>query len=172
MRKTLYPEHTAFQIELLDANPPLVLREARLSALKYLYKHTADKCCITSNQETKYTMKRDDPRTIELRFIIVSQWKTAGVNFSKNCVFVDKVGFTLVQAWYSSARVNTPKGVSVSIVGCISSFGAIYFSRVETLQQSDAAQIETEFSPPSSTKNQSWISLVEVLTFKSFIRLI
>ncbi|KAG2203646.1 hypothetical protein INT47_011740, partial [Mucor saturninus] len=68
MRKTLFPEHTAFQIESFDTNPSLVLIEAR--------------------NKVNY-----GTRSIELRFIIVSQWKAAGVSFSENCVFVDKVGF-------------------------------------------------------------------------------
>ncbi|KAI9498066.1 hypothetical protein BDB00DRAFT_743823, partial [Zychaea mexicana] len=58
-----------------------------------VYKHIWEKCAISLKQATKYTLERDAPRTIQLRFDIVGQWKAAGVNFQENCVFVDEAGF-------------------------------------------------------------------------------
>lgn len=173
MPKKLFPEHTAFLIELFDTNPSLVLEEVRQKlcekftgleiSIPGLYKHIADKCCITLKQATKYTMERDALRTVELRFSIVSQWKAAGVNFSENCVFVDEAGFNSQlmrsRAWSKKGepalvKVHTQKGVNISIVGCISSFGTVCFSKVEPLKQSDAAQIEKEFPAQSSSKKR------------------
>ncbi|KAG2198142.1 hypothetical protein INT47_001540 [Mucor saturninus] len=173
MPKKLFPEHTAFLIELFDTNPSLVLEEVRQKlcekftgleiSIPGLYKHIADKCCITLKQATKYTMERDALRTVELRFSIVSQWKAAGVNFSENCVFVDEAGFNSQlmrsRAWSKKGepalvKVHTQKGVNINIVGCISSFGTVCFSKVEPLKQSDAAQIEKEFPAQSSSKKR------------------
>jgi thymidine kinase len=60
-------------------------------------------------QATKYTIEIDAPRAIELRFNIVSQWKAAGVDFQRDCVFVDEAGFHSQmmrnRAW---SKVGTP----------------------------------------------------------------
>ncbi|GAA5817579.1 hypothetical protein MFLAVUS_011127 [Mucor flavus] len=40
-----------------------------------------------------YSMKRDSPRIIKIRFHIISQWKAAGVVFQKSCVFIDEAKF-------------------------------------------------------------------------------
>jgi thymidine kinase len=42
---------------------------------------------------SKYTEERNSVRTIDFRFDIVSQWKEAGVDFQRNCVFIDEAGF-------------------------------------------------------------------------------
>jgi hypothetical protein len=73
-------------------------------------------------------LERDAPRTIELRFNIITQWKAAGVDFQGNCVFIDKADF-YSQMMRGRARsnvgdpakvkVHTQKGTSISIVGCI-----------------------------------------------------
>jgi thymidine kinase len=38
-------------------------------------------------------MDRDVTRTIELRYKIITEWKAAGADFQKNCVFIDEAGF-------------------------------------------------------------------------------
>ncbi|CEP19281.1 hypothetical protein [Parasitella parasitica] len=101
--KKLFSQHSAFWIELFDNNPSIVLEEAQLKLYEHfegleisvsgLYKHIREKCSISLKQATKYTAERDAPRTLELRFNKVSQWKAAGVSFSENCVFVDEAGF-------------------------------------------------------------------------------
>ncbi|GAA5816570.1 hypothetical protein MFLAVUS_010100 [Mucor flavus] len=40
-----------------------------------------------------YSMKRDSPRIIKIRFHRISQWKATGVVFQKNCVFIDEAKF-------------------------------------------------------------------------------
>lgn len=47
-------------------------------------------------------------------------------------------------------RVHTQKGVNISIVGCMSPFGRVCFSKVEPLKKSDAAKIEEEFPEPAA----------------------
>ncbi|CEP06802.1 hypothetical protein [Parasitella parasitica] len=49
--------------------------------------HIREKCALTLKQATKYTAERDSPRTLQLRFDIITQWKAAAsfgiINFSK-----------------------------------------------------------------------------------------
>jgi hypothetical protein len=52
-------------------------------------------------------------------------------------------------------KVPPKKGVNISIIGCISPFGIINFSKVEPLQQKDASQIEKEFPQPESKKKKT-----------------
>lgn len=163
--KKLLPDHSAFLIELFDKNPSTVLEEARVKlceafpgleiSIPGLYKHIREKCALTLKQATKYTAERDAPRTIKLRFDIITQWKAAGVDYQNNCVFVDEAGFHTQmirgRAWSkkgdpAAVKVHTQKGVNISIIGCIASFGVINFSKVEPLKKSDAAKIEKEFS--------------------------
>lgn len=96
-----------------------------------LYKHIREKCALSLKQATKYTAERDSPRTIQLRFDIITQWKAARVNYRENCVFVDEAGFhTQIirsRAWSRKGdpavvKVQRQKGVNISIVGCIAFF--------------------------------------------------
>ncbi|KAI9469859.1 MAG: hypothetical protein EXX96DRAFT_456899, partial [Benjaminiella poitrasii] len=58
-----------------------------------LYKYIREKCALSLKQAIKYTAERDSPRTLQLRFDIITQWKAAGVSYRENCVFVDEAGF-------------------------------------------------------------------------------
>lgn len=109
-------------------------------------------------------MDRDIPRTLKKRFDIISEWKAMGVDFLKNCVFVDEAGFHSQmmrgRGWATvgkpaSVKVPMQKGINISIVGCISPFGTISFSKVEPLKQSDAEKIQQEFPQPSSQKRKA-----------------
>ncbi|KAI8083222.1 uncharacterized protein B0P05DRAFT_47669 [Gilbertella persicaria] len=40
-----------------------------------------------------YNDERDVERTLRLRYEAVNKWKEIGVDFRKNCVFVDEAGF-------------------------------------------------------------------------------
>ncbi|ORE06626.1 hypothetical protein BCV72DRAFT_328292, partial [Rhizopus microsporus var. microsporus] len=64
--------------------------------------------------------------------------KAAGVDFQKNCVFIDEAGFSPHQirsrAWSVKGtpvivKVPAQRGIDLSIVGCISPFGTISFSK-------------------------------------------
>lgn len=89
--KKLFPQHSAFLIELLDINPSIVLEEARVRlceafpgleiSVVVLYKHIVEKYALSLKQAMKYTAERDAPRTIKLCFDIIIQWKTAGVDY-------------------------------------------------------------------------------------------
>jgi hypothetical protein len=150
----LFPEHTVFLIDLFDTNPSITPEEDKQSlsehfdglqvSLSGFYKHIREECATSLKQATKYTIEQDTPRTIELRYNIVSQWKAAGVNFRENCVFVDETGFNSKlmrgRAWSkvgepAVVKVHTQKGVNISIVEFISPFGTICFSKVETLKK-------------------------------------
>lgn len=172
--KKLFPEHSAFLISLFDNNPSIVLEEAQIKlceafpgltiSISGLYKHIREKCALSLKQASKYTAERDAPRTLNLRFDIITQWKAAGVDYQKNCVFVDEAGFHTQmirgRAWAKKGdpavvKVHTQKGVNISIVGCIAARGIINFSKVEPLKKSDAAQIEKEFSSQTSKKRKA-----------------
>jgi transposase len=80
--KKLFPVHTAFLIHLFDANPSTVLEMAREELMKQfgvsvaissLYMHIREKCCLTLNQASKYTIERDAPRTLDLRYEIINK---------------------------------------------------------------------------------------------------
>jgi hypothetical protein len=80
-----------------------------------------------------------------------------------NCVFIDEAGFNSHQirrqAWSrigepAIVKVPTQKGVSVSIVGCIASWGIINFNKVEPLKPNDAALIKKEFPQPENKKKR------------------
>ncbi|KAG2195265.1 hypothetical protein INT46_001996 [Mucor plumbeus] len=112
------------------------------------------------NQASKYTIERDAQRTIDLRYDIINKWKEAGVDYQRNCVFIDEAGFNsqLIRsrAWSkvgtpAKVLVNTQKGVNISIAP----FGTVDFSKVEPLKKTDAAKIEKEFhSEPNSKKRK------------------
>jgi hypothetical protein len=81
--KKLFPQHSAFLIELFDNNPSIVLEEATVRLYEVfpgleisvvaLYKNIVEKCALSLKQATKYTAERDAPRTIKLRFDIITQ---------------------------------------------------------------------------------------------------
>lgn len=155
-------------IKLFDDNPSTVFAVAKQKHCEHfegleisiprLYKHIQEKYTVSLKQTIKYTLERDAPKTIELRFNVISRWKAAGVNFQENCMFVDEAGFhsQLMRGRACSrvgdpavVKVHTQKNVNINIVGCISPSGRIYFSKVEPLKKSDAVKIEKKF--PEST---------------------
>jgi hypothetical protein len=65
-----------------------------------------------------------------LRFEFINAWKAVGVDYMKNCMFVDEAGFNSHQTgsrgWSkvgepAVAKIPKNKGVNISIIGCISS---------------------------------------------------
>jgi hypothetical protein len=136
-QKKIHQQHTDFLIKLFDNEPSTTIEQAKQElctsfegftiSLSALHEHIKKKCMLTLKQAQKYTMERDAPRTIALRFDIITQWKAEGVNFMQNCVFVDESGFHSQmirnRAWSkrntpATAKVPTQKGVNISIVGC------------------------------------------------------
>jgi transposase len=171
--KKLFPEHTAFLIKLIDENPSTTLGvlseqlsnnfEGLEISLSGLYQHLKQKCHMSFKQASKYTMERDAVRTLDLRFKVIAEWKAADVDFQKNCVFVDEAGFNAHlmrnRAWAkigdpAVVKVHTQKGVNLSMIGCISPFGTIDFSKVIPLSKEDAALIEKEFPQQPGSKKR------------------
>lgn len=79
-------------------------------------------------------------------------------------MFIDEAGFNSHQirsrAWSVKGtpaflEVPTQRGVNRSIVGCISPFGTITFSKVIPLKDSDVAKIAKEFPVPESKKRKA-----------------
>lgn len=50
--------------------------------------------------------------------------------------------------------VHKQRGVNISIVGCISYFGTVNFSKVEPLTKADAEKLEQEYANPASKKKR------------------
>ncbi|KAG0739549.1 hypothetical protein G6F16_011575 [Rhizopus arrhizus] len=170
----LKQEHTDFLVELVDKNPYVTVDIAREELCRLfsdleisasgLSKHMKEKVRLSLKTPHTYTMERDAPRTIKLRHQIITEWKAAGVDFQKNCVFIDEAGFNSHQirsrAWSvkgtpAIVKVSTQRGVNLSIVGCISPFGTINFSKVIPLKDSDVAKIAKEFPVPESKKRKA-----------------
>ncbi|KAI7904377.1 uncharacterized protein BX663DRAFT_542043 [Cokeromyces recurvatus] len=72
------------------------------------------------------------------------QMEKVGVDFQKNCIFIDAAGFYTQmlrsRIWSkkgdpANVEVHSRRGANVTIVGCISPFGIIKFSKVEPLKQ-------------------------------------
>lgn len=106
-------------------------------------------------------------KTIELPYKITTEWKAAGFDFQKNCMFINEVGFNSHQirsrAWYvkgtpAQVKVPTQKSINLSIVGRISPSGAISFSKIEPLKPSDVTKIEKEFPIPENKKRKAKIN--------------
>lgn len=78
-------------------------------------------------------------------------------------MFVDEAGFnnhqTRNRGWSKAgepAVTKAPKnrGVNISIIGCISSWGNINFCKVNTLKPSDTEKVEKEFPLPDNKKKR------------------
>lgn len=102
-------------------HPSNVLKQTREELMKQfgvsviissLYVHICEKCCLALKQASKYTIERDAPRTRNFRYEIINKWIVAGVDFQKNCVFIDEAGFHSQlmrgRAW---SKVGTPANI-------------------------------------------------------------
>ncbi|KAI8094820.1 uncharacterized protein B0P05DRAFT_461771, partial [Gilbertella persicaria] len=96
-------EHTRFLSCLVDSNPCVTVSMAKEELCKLfedlqisesgLRKHMTEKIRLSLKNSSLYTMNRDTNRTMGLRYKIITEWKAAGVDFQKNCVFIDEAGF-------------------------------------------------------------------------------
>ncbi|KAI9468057.1 hypothetical protein BDB00DRAFT_777421 [Zychaea mexicana] len=103
----LEDKHTFFLIDLIDKNPCITIIEAKedlcskFSDLSItasgVNKHMKGKCGLSLKESKLYTLTRDAPRTLKLRFDIIMQWKATGVDYMANCVFIDESGFNAHQ---------------------------------------------------------------------------
>lgn len=173
-KKKLFPQHTAFLVLYLDKNPSSTLGLAREEltknfpdltiSLPSLWKHITEECAFSLKQTSLYNQERDAERTLRLRYEIVSQWKKIGVDFRKNCVFIDESGFNTHmirgRAWSkvgepASVTVHKQRGANISIVGCIAYFGTVNFSKVDPLTKSDVQKLEQEYPRPETKKRKA-----------------
>lgn len=116
-------EHTRFLIGLVDSNPCVTVSMAKEELCKLfedlqisesgLRKHMTEKIRLSLKNSSLYTMDRDTNRTIGLRYKIITEWKAYGVDFQKNCVFIDEAGFNSHQirsrAWSLKANQHKSK---------------------------------------------------------------
>jgi hypothetical protein len=100
--RKLGEEHTDFIAWLIDADPTITLEPLKEElVVRYqnltisasgLHKHVSSKYALSLKTTHVYIMDKDAPRTLNLRFVCITQWKAAGVDFQKNCVFMDEAG--------------------------------------------------------------------------------
>lgn len=173
-KQKLFSQHTLFLIQYLDSHKSTTLGLAREVLLKQfpgledisipsLWKHVTVDYAFSLKRASLYNEERDVERTLRLRHEVVSKWKEIGVDFQKNCVFVDEAGFNthMIQgrAWYkvggpASVTVHKQRGANISIVGCIAYFGTVNFFKVEPLTKADAEKLEQEYANPTSKKRK------------------
>ncbi|CEP12447.1 hypothetical protein [Parasitella parasitica] len=132
-------------------------------SLPNIWRHLTEMCHFSLKQASKYNADRNSERTLLLCAEIVSKWKEVGVDFQKNCVFIDEAGFHTQmmrsRAWSkkgdpANVEVHARRGANITIVGCISPFGTINFSKVEPLQRADMEKLEEEFQKPKGKKRK------------------
>ncbi|KAG1377539.1 hypothetical protein G6F61_006637 [Rhizopus arrhizus] len=92
--------------------------------------HIVNHCKISLKNVKPYKLERDSDRTIRLRFEFINAWKAIGVDYMKNCMFVDEAGFNSQQT------------------------GSRGWSKVDPLKPSDAEKIEKEFPLPDNKKKR------------------
>lgn len=98
--------------------------------------------------------RRDDPKTLAATRDCMLHWRSIGVDFHTNCVFIDEAGFHLHmmrgRAWSrkgKSAKVTVPmqKGISLTILGAISHKGIIDISlRLPTVTVSKKRKVDVK----------------------------
>jgi hypothetical protein len=144
-KQKLFPQHTLFLIQYLDNNRSSTLGLTEETLLKNfpdlddisipsLWGRVTNECAFSLKRSSLYNEERDAEGIIRFRHEVVSKWKEIGVDFQKNCVFVDEAGFNTHmirgRAW---SKVGEPANVTVhkqscaniSIVGCIAYFGTV-----------------------------------------------
>lgn len=144
----LIESHSQFLIAYVDEHPEAVLSDIRRAlceafpdltiSISALHKHLIQKCRLTLKKLEKLPAARNSDRVIRLRREKVEQWEaTPGLDYSKNCVFIDEAGFNLhTQRNYGRSRKGTPakgivptvKGITITILGAISQAGVIDIS--------------------------------------------
>ncbi|KAI8989569.1 hypothetical protein BDB01DRAFT_707240, partial [Pilobolus umbonatus] len=133
---------------MLETFPDLTI------SLSNLRKYMKENVRLLLTNASPQQLEKDVDRSNKLRFNVITAWKTAGIEFTTNCVFIDEAVFhshSLKSAVWSlkDAAPKTKKtssvGVNLSIVGCITPFGITNFSKVEPLKPSDIMAIEKEF---------------------------
>lgn len=169
----LNSEHTAFLIEqidkyfyvtITDVSKPLCSKLDGLSiSTSAVRNHMVKYCKASLKNVIPYDIEKDSDRTIQLRFEFINAWKAAGVDYMKNCVCVDEAGFNSHQTrrlgWskvgkLAVAKVPKNKGVNISIIDCITSWGILNFCKADPLKLSDAEKIEKEFPLPDNKKKR------------------
>jgi transposase len=144
----LIESHSQFLIGYVDEHPEAVLSDIRRAlceafpdlsiSISALHKHLVQKCRLTLKKLEKLPAARNSDRVIKLRRERVEEWEaTPGLDYSKNCVFIDEAGFNLhTQRNYGRSRKGTPakgivptkKGITITILGAISQAGVIDIS--------------------------------------------
>src|ERR1700692_1451367 len=140
--------HSQYLLGFIDEYPTAVLDDIRQAlyqrfpgltiSMSSLHRHLVQKCRVTLKKLQKLPAARNSNRVLRLRKEKVEDWEsTPDLDFTRNCVFIDKAGFNLhTQRNYGRSRNGTPakgtiptaKGVTITILGAISQAGVIDIS--------------------------------------------
>ncbi|KAG2210753.1 hypothetical protein INT46_008575 [Mucor plumbeus] len=131
--KKNFPEHSAFLIKLFDENPSIVLVQVKEELER------------NSERQNILTIERDAPRTIDLRYDNINKLKAAGIDYQRDCVFIDEARF--------SSQLIRPRAWSKFTTGT-----TVDFSKFEPLKKTDAVKIEKEFYSKSDSKKRKALS--------------
>jgi transposase len=141
----LTEEHSKFLVDYVKKNTTAVLDGLKLKlcekfeglkiSISAIHKHLVHKHNITLKKFEKIPAARNSDRVIALRKAIIEQYKSdTDMDFSKNCIFIDAVGFNLhtqrnhcrsLKGTPAKSTVPTGKGVTFTILGAISQAGII-----------------------------------------------
>ncbi|KAI8329776.1 hypothetical protein EDC96DRAFT_417588, partial [Choanephora cucurbitarum] len=156
---------------LLDSFPGLHI------TFSELYTHLISICSFSLQNNKKYTPEETTEDLVEARYQAVKAWGEMGVDFMKNCIFVDQAGFNVHLARigtgsnkgvHTTTKLHTVKGASFSLMGSISPFGVIGMSKVEPLTAADAKQLNEEFLQ-GETGEQAWKKGITTFHLVKFI---
>ncbi|KAG0743808.1 hypothetical protein G6F35_010349 [Rhizopus arrhizus] len=148
----LNSEHTAFLIEQIDNNPCITIADvSQLLCSKFeglsisssaVRNHIVNHCKISLKNVKPYKLERDSDRTIRLRFEFINAWKAIGVDYMKNCMFVDEAGFNSHQTGSRGwSKVGEPAVAKIP-------------KNKNPLKPSDVEKIEKEFPLPDNKKKR------------------
>ncbi|KAI8378347.1 hypothetical protein BD560DRAFT_309149, partial [Blakeslea trispora] len=140
-----------------------------------LYMHLIHICSFSLKSN-----KKQSECTEETDYQTIHAWREAGVDFTKNCIFIDQAGFNVHLARvgtstnkgvHTTTKLHTVKGASFSLMGSISPFGVIGMSKVEPLIATDAKKLNEEFLQ-GETGEQAWKKGITTFHLAKFIEIV
>lgn len=143
----LNEQHKAYLTDFFDENPSAVIQDAVENLTKSfeglqikksrVAEFMKEDCNLSIKVVTRHPGARNSNKTLEARAKFVEEWPTKGMDFMKNCVFLDESGLDInmrcSRAWSqreTEAVIESPsaRGVSHTVIGAISAFGVVNLS--------------------------------------------
>jgi transposase len=187
----LTEEHKQHLINYFDENPQGYIVEAVESLTKEfenleikktrVNEFMKNECNLSFKKATFWPEARQSTAKISARLEWAKKWSQADLEFTKNCVFIDESGFNInmraSRAWGpkgKQAKVVTPttKGISHSILGCISARGVINVSvrlpkapakirKIQGGRKRKATPIDNSKDDPKGTTAEHYLKFIK-----------